>query len=285
MDDDVWHVGIFCCNEVERIGACIAAVDRAIGTHEGRIIVIVNGSTDGSAKAAASALVGIDRHTMLVEMDVADKATAINHFLYSSAGDLVFFVDGYVLVQPEAFDALAAAMRANKHANAASGVAVNGRTEAAFTQAPTHGRMSGGLFCLRMSFVNRLTLAGIALPAGLYRGDGLLGSMACYNLDPVSKPWNAFLCLSVQGARYEIYSLSLWRPSHYRRAFRRKVRQMRGLLENAAIKSIVHQRGFTALPRDCNAMIRDHVAVFGLPRVKLADRLFLELAWAGVGRG
>jgi hypothetical protein len=120
--------------------------------------------------------------------------------------------------------------------------------------------------------------AGITLPVGHYRGDGLLAHMATHDLDPVQNAFDPDLALNVTDAWFEIYSLSLTRPSHLLRQFRRKLRQMRGLIENAAARSIVHSKGYEALPQNCDDMLRDYLRMNPAPKLALPDRPFMALA-------
>jgi len=137
-----------------------------------------------------------------------------------------------------------------------------------------HGQLHG----VRRDFVDRLVARGIRLPIGLYYGDGLVGSMAMHDLDPLHIPWNTHRIAGVAGASYEIPTLSLFRPRDLRRQFNRKIRQMRGRLENLAIRSIVYQRGFEGLPQYSDDMIRTFLASYKPPRIALPDRLFMSLA-------
>jgi hypothetical protein len=72
--------------------------------------------------------------------------------------------------------------------------------------------------------------------------------------------------------------LSVLRWRDVRRQFRRKVRQMRGRVENAAVKRLVHERGYPALPRFADDMIADYLLEHDAPMVPVQDRLFMALA-------
>ena len=70
----------------------------------------------------------------------------------------------------------------------------------------------------------------------------------------------------------------MWRWRDLRRQFRRKVRQMRGKIENAAIKRLVHAGGYQALPRFADDMIADFLSRHAVPDVPVRDRPFMALA-------
>lgn len=279
-----WQVAVFCHNERERIAACLSSVAAAIGSHCGLITVISNGSTDGSEAAAQAAAASLGVPIEVFRIEHADKASAINSFLYQPMlrgdAELYFFVDGYVTVGPTALSATALRLGQCPRAVAASGVAISGRTATRSTQRAVEvgGVMHGQFFCLKPEFVRRMVDQGIRLPVGLYRGDGLLGSMAAHDLDAVGQPWVDGRLIGVADAQFAIDALSPFRPRDLRRQFRRKIRQMRGKLENAAIKKVIYARGYAALPASADDLIRDFLAEHPGPPVSLLDQPFMRLA-------
>ena len=271
-----WKVSIFCQNEERRIADCLNSVNAAIAASgkSALIIVRLNGSTDGSAAAARAVTPLPNAPIGIVESGFADKSSQINEEIYAHDADaeLHFFIDGYATINAGAFRDMAAAIRANPRALAATGVAANGRTEIKSRATTLRGGvMHGQFYALTRAFKARMTEAGFRLPMGLYRGDGLLGSMACMALDPVHLAWDNDRLIGVAGAEFTIDQLSLFNPSHLRRQFRRKVRQMRGKIENAAIKTIVHAAGYGALPAHADVMIAEYLADHPVPTV-FADR-------------
>jgi glycosyltransferase involved in cell wall biosynthesis len=279
-----WQIGVFCHNERGRIGACLASISAAIGSRRARITVIVNGSTDGSVAAARAASAGIGTPVQIFSIPHADKSNAINCFLLDrrlrADASMYFFVDAYVTIARDAFSAMAARLAERPGAMAATGIAANGRTEPRSRQATVEvgGVMHGQLYALRPDFIARMVAGGIRLPIGLYRGDGLLGSMAAHDLDALGQPWLNSRLIGVPEATFEIDALSLFRVRDLRRQFRRKVRQTRGRLENEAIKSVIYTRGYAALPSFADDLIREFLAVHPMPRVPLPDHPFLVLA-------
>jgi hypothetical protein len=275
-----WNVAVFCQNEAARIGQCIASIAQAIGTRRALVTVVVNGTTDDSAAVAWQAARAHNLPIEIWRIPHGDKANAIDQFLYKlrvPAG-MYFCVDGYVKIGPRSFEGLAAGLATRPAAVAATGIAINGRTMQRSSEEVLSGKLQGALHALRPEFIDRMVGQGISLPIGLYRGDGLLGSMAAHDLDPIGTQWDTSRIVGVAEATFEVPSLSLFAPNDLRRQFRRKVRQMRGHLENAAIKTVIYRRGFTALPAYADEMIATYLGEHGVPPTPLVDKPFMMLA-------
>jgi hypothetical protein len=159
------------------------------------ITVVINGSTDDSEAAAMTASANIDTPVQIFSIPQADKANAINSFLYNrqmrAEAVLYFFVDAYVTIDADALSAMAARLASCPAAVAASGIAGNGRTAARMARqaAEVGGILRGQFYCLTPDFIRRMVDGEIRLPIGLYRGDGLLGSMAAHDLNSLDLPW------------------------------------------------------------------------------------------------
>ncbi len=180
----------------------------------------------------------------------------------------------------DALVTLESCLAARPDAVAATGVAANGRpmvrdTERTLTEG---SRLHGQMHALRPDFIDRMVARGLRLPIGLYYGDGLIGSMALHDLDPLRNDWEQRRIAGSPVATYEIPELSPFRPRDLKRQFQRKVRQMRGRLENLAIRSIVYQHGYEGLPEYADDMVTAYVARHGRPAVSLLDRPFQSLA-------
>jgi glycosyltransferase involved in cell wall biosynthesis len=275
-------VAVFCHNEAARIGACLSSIAAAGRGFRLGVTVIANGTTDDSIARARTAIetAGLPAHIYAIAF--GDKSNAINQSFYSlrQRAKLHVFVDAYAIVAPNAFSGFAAMLSSHKEAVAATGVAGNGRTMAAATEETLRngGRLHGQLHAFRPSFLDRLTQAGLFLPIGLYRGDGLLGSMACHDLDPLGNSWESSRIKGTVEAVYEIPQLSPFRPADVRRQYRRKLRQMRGMLENAALMSSIYSGGFAALPHYADEMISAWLGNGGEVALGRIDRVFMSLA-------
>ena len=279
-----WQIAVFCRNEEHRIADCLKSIAAAIGSRSAQITVVVNGSTDASERNALAARREIAVPVEIFRIDYPDKSHAINTVFYDrqirfDAGTY-FFVDGYVTVGTYALTKLADSLALDSLAVAASGIACNGRTMSRQNQLrPTDGGvLRGALYALRPTFIERIVEQRIRLPIGLYRGDGLLNSMAAHDLDSLGQPWQDRRILTVPAATFEIDSLSLFRTRDLRRQFQRKVKQMRGKLESEAVKKVIYSRGYTALPRFADDLIREFLAANPLPRVPFGDRPFMGMA-------
>lgn len=277
-----WQIFVACQNEAARIAGCLASIRAAIGDRRALVTLNVNGCTDDSAAAAQRTARDHGLNLRLYRTQAGDKANAINQFIYSLRvpARMYVFVDGYVWIRPGALQGLEACLAANPLAVATTGVALNGRTMRLHTHAALArgGVLHGGLHALRPEFLDRMVAQGIRLPIGTYFVDGLVGSMAAHDLDATGREWDNGRIVGVRDAAFEIQSLSLFKPRDLKRQFRRKVRQVRGRLQNAAIKEVIYRHGYAGLPADADDLVREHLAKHGAPTVRLLDRPFMELA-------
>ena len=277
-----WNIAVFCHNEAERVGQCIDSIAAAVGTRRALVTLVMNGTTDNSAAVALQAAQARALPMAIYRIPYGDKANAIDQFLYALRvpAQMYFFVDGYVKIGPRSFEAMQASLTARPTAVAATGVPINGRTMVRDAKEilEVGGRLQGNLHALRPDFIERMIAGNIRLPIDLYRGDGLLGSMAAHDLDAMGKGWENGRIVGVAEATFEIRSMSIFSWRDLRRHFRRKVRQMRGQLENAAIKTIIYRNGFAALPLYADEMIAAYLRDHGVPPVPAVDRLFMRLA-------
>ena len=279
-----WQVAVFCQNEASRIAACLRSIAAAMDGESGSIALIVNGSSDDSVAVACAEAGALAVPLRVFTIAHGDKSHAINCFLHDPAiredASLYFCVDGYVTIAPGSFRAVIKRLRDCPRALAASGVASNGRTakDMARRAVEIGGVLQGQFHALRPDFVRRIVAGGMRLPIGLYRGDGLLGSMAAHDLDPVTGSWDNARIVGVADAQFAIDELSVLRWRDVRRQFRRKVRQMRGKIENAAIKRLVHVGGYQALPCFADDMIAEFLGRHAAPAVPWQDQPFMALA-------
>jgi hypothetical protein len=275
-------VTIFCHNEAGRIAACVQSVASAGRNIHLGLTVIANGTRDSSIACATAAIDATRLPARIYEIAHADKSNAINHSFGAlrQAARLHVFVDAYAVIARDTFTGFATVLSRHHEAVAATGIAGNGRTMKAATEETLEkgGRLHGQLHAFRPAFLDRLVAAGLKLPIGLYRGDGLLGSMACHDLKPLENPWVSQRVKGTTEAVYHIPQLSPFRPADVLRQFRRKIRQMRGRMENAAMQEIIYGQGFEALPHTADEMILAWLAKGGTLPTAPADRPFMALA-------
>ena len=275
-------VTVMCQNEERRIGTCLASIAEAGRGMHLAVDVIVNGSTDNSVRVALQASRDHRLDARVFRIEYGDKSNAINRAIHDlrRPARLHVFADAYAVLAPAALRALGQTLSLDSHAEAVTGVASNGRTMQAATASTLNegGRINGQLHAFRPAFLDRMVAAGIRLPVSLYRGDSLLASMVCHDLDAAGQDWDSRRAAASPDAVFEIPRLSPFRPRDIVRQFRRKVRQMRGRLENEAIKSIIYRDGFAALPGNADDMIAAWLADGGRVVAALSDRPFLALA-------
>ena len=252
-----FDIAVFAVNEAATLGACIQSIDLACAGRKAHISVLLNGTTDSSVmilKALRLSHAGMT----VYRFPVADKANAINHFLYQLRRNarVHIGVDAYTRISEGSFRAIADALDADRHALIASALPVSGRS-ATVVAANTMkgGIVNGQCYGLRADFVDRLVKAKYRLPLQIYRVDGLLGSMAAHDLDALNKTWENARLIGVAGASFALKPLSIFKWRDIRRQHKREIRQARGRMENAAIKSIIYTDGFDALPHNANDML------------------------------
>ena len=282
-----WNIAVFCRNERASIGRCIESLAQASRNRRALITLIVNGSTDDSAAAALAAGHECGASIAIYTIPHGDKANAMNRFYYQlrETAAFYFFVDAYARIAPNALAELESCLATRPDVVAATGIAANGRTMRLHS-IPTlegGGQLHGQLHALRADFIDRLMERKIRLPIGLYYGDGLVGSMAMHDLDPLSIAWDPKRIGASPGATYEIPVLSPFRLQDLKRQYHRKIRQMRGRLENLAIRGIVYRQGYAGLPEYADDMIEDYLSHYPLPPVVAADRIFRALALRQIG--
>lgn len=276
-----WHAAVYCSNVGERLRACLDSLGVALVRKRALITVVLNGP-DAESLAAARAAMAADAPIEIVHIPLRDKSNAINQFNYNLRVPARAYaaVDGNVQVGANAFVAMEERLGSAPHAMAVTGVSINGRTmrKLGAQALRTGGVLHGQLHALRPDFLDRMTDRGIKLPIGLYRGDGLLGSMAAHDLDPLSKPWDDTRVLPEARATFTVPRLSLLDSGDVRHLFRRRVRQMQGLIENKAVAAIIYRSGFEALPEHVADLIQGYLAVHPAPQVSPLDRPFQWLA-------
>ncbi len=276
-----WNIAVYCQNEEKRLQGCLERVVAALAGRRALITVILNGSQDrslDSARAVAMAGAPVE----IFQIGSGDKSNAINQFIYAlrSPARLYGAVDGYAYIASASFRAMEERLETDPHAVAATGICSNGRTMNLATQntLTVGGQLHGQLHAFRSDFYDRMVARRIKLPVGTYWGDGLLGSMAAHDLDALSQPWENSRIAGVAAATYEIPMLSPFRFDDVRRQFRRKVRQMRGQIQNAAISELIYRAGYEGLPDDADEMVESFLANHAAPKIGWPDRIFRMLA-------
>jgi hypothetical protein len=277
-----WNVAVFCRNERRSIAGCIESIAGASRGRRTLVTLIVNGTSDDSAAVALDTASKCGVAIVVHAIPYGDKANAINCFFYTlrEPARYYFFIDAYVRIGPDALAAMETCLATRPDVIAATGVAVNGRTMylGSARTLSEGGHLHGQLHALRRDFIDRLVARRLRLPIGLYCGDGLIGSMAMHDLDPLRIEWEPKRIAGSPEATYAIPTLSTISVRDMRRQFQRKVRQMRGRLENLAIRRIIYERGYEGLPEFADDMVKAYLVEHGRPGTSVFDRPFQMLA-------
>jgi glycosyltransferase involved in cell wall biosynthesis len=265
-----WSVVVFAHNEAASLPACLQAIAEAGRGAMMDVTVLLNGSTDASPAVAMASLrrVGLQGRVCLIPH--ADKANAINQFLHwlRPTAETYVFVDAYAVVEPHALRHLARALQAAPAANGAAAMPSSGRSAASLRrQIEEQGGLHGSLFALRGTFVERLVAQGVRLPLGMYRGDGLLGSLLLHDLDAQGGGWERERIVVAREATWKAPTLRPWRLQDARRYWRRLIQQARGRLQWPAIRSAIYDparpanaAGFAALPAEADRLTLEWLA-------------------------
>lgn len=258
-----WSVVVFARNEAASLRPCLEAIQQAVGRRDARVEVVLNGCTDASPALVRGFAAQAPLPVRLWQIGHADKSNAWNQYVHTirAQARTHFFVDAYAKVQPGAFTALQAALDAQPEAQAAAAVPSCGRSAAATRAAMlVSPALHGSLHALRGSFLQRVRHASLNLPVGLYRGDGLIGSFVMHDLDAQSNPWNTRRIVVAPEASWQVRPLSPLRPADLRRWWNRRIQQARGRLEDAALREVIYQAGFGALPPLADSLLRGWIA-------------------------
>ncbi len=275
-----FDIAVFAVNESATIGACIQSIDRACAGRDTHISVLLNGTTDHSVEVLKTLRLSHAAMTVY-RFPVADKANAINHYLYELRRNarVHIGIDAYTKIGEGSFRAIADAFDADPHALIASALPVSGRSATKVAANTMKGGLTNGqCYGLRPDFVDRLVEAGYRLPLQLYRVDGLLGSMAAHDLDALNKPWDGARLIGVKGASFALTPLSIFKWRDIRRQYNREIRQARGRMENAAIKVLIYKGGYASLPDNANNMIKDWLKSNQSSTLSIREEYFKRLA-------
>jgi hypothetical protein len=226
--------------DVATLSNCIASVIRACKGNAVVIDVLVNGNPQLAHDTVQTRLVCPERcHLRIWSIQQGDKAHAWNeyvHRIWPRQGDAIF-LDGYVEVCADAFDALDTALASAPEALGATGVPTSGRSAAQLrAQMLREGGFHGNLNVLRADVIHRLRTSGFRLPLGLYRTDSLTGALLMFGLDPATHTWDKQRIAVVPGAAWNVRALGHLSYKNIISQWKRILRQAQGELENRAVR-------------------------------------------------
>jgi len=245
-----WAVCVFAYNEERGITACLDSVLSAGAAGSTRVYVVANGCSDGT-EALVEGYAKSHPQVTLVPLRLGDKSNAWNVFVHEVApeADVCFFVDGDVRVCEGAFERLAAALEASPGANAAAAVPARGRSKA-WQEALVceHHLILGNLYALRGEFVARARDGHVRFPIGYIGDDGLITSLAKWNLDPQG-PFLEERVAPCPEAKFTFSSLSYRSLRDWKLYFRRGVRYSHRHFQHEMLVPILREFGVQGMPR------------------------------------
>ena len=284
-----WGVVLFAARETpDAMRQTIAAAQLAVA-EQTTIDVLVNGNaslaTAVVALLAAPKAAPANGRLRVWSIPHGDKANAWNQYVHHiwAAEELVFFVDGYARVQPDALQLLGNAVMGSDFALGGSGVPTVGwSADVLRANMLKNGGMHGNLCCVKGTALASMKQRGIRLPVGLYRTDSLMETWLVYDLDPIANKWDDARVLVHGRATWGMDEGRVWHPSSVLAHWRRKLRQAQGNLEMRAFKDFFVTR--PQLPERLPATSRALVANWmvqcpGDARASLRGHPLRQWAW------
>jgi glycosyltransferase involved in cell wall biosynthesis len=270
-------VTVLAHNEQMRIARCLRSLP--LGDPGVAIHVVVNGSVDRTADIAREFAVRTANVTVH-EYREGGKSRSWNRFVLDELPEFHrahIFADGDAEIVPGSIAALALALKASPHANAASGLPRNGRRVAYYNHMIQleHG-MFGDLYALPGEFLRRMKAAGIRLPDDLIGDDGLIGALAKTDLmtEDHYDPERILFC---EGAGFLCDPVQVFRPSSWQLQYRRMINYSVRHFQNAIISAIMRGAGPTALPRRMASLYAQSLPEMQ-PRLRFPEAYFDRLA-------
>ncbi|MEQ8412372.1 MAG: glycosyltransferase family A protein [Erythrobacter sp.] len=254
--DRLIQVTVLAHNEEARIDACLASLP--VGEEGVHVTVVVNGSTDLTA-ARVRAHEGVE----LVEYEQGGKARSWNRFVLEAGrkADTFVFVDGDAQLVPGTVAALSDALTGNPHANAASGLPMNGRRAKAYRRSIAAERgLFGDCYALAGDFVRRMRESGIRLPDDIVGEDGLVRALASTDLGPESE-WSSARVIPVEAAGFWCEPNALDAKGLRQQAARMTNYSLRHF-QNRIVSDIMRGPGPKALPRELAALYPQYLPRF-----------------------
>lgn len=168
-----------------------------------------------------------------------DKAHAWNEYMHTIWADesIVFFIDGYVRINPDAVSILGNAVSSNANVFGGSGVPTTGRNASKQRGIMLkEGGMQGNFCCMKGESIREFKRRQIRLPLGIYRTEVLISTLLAFGIDPQRKKWDAHRILVDPLASWTHDERNWWNYKHVYAQLKRIFRQARGRLENKAVR-------------------------------------------------
>lgn len=248
----------------EPLAVCIKTIEAAciaVSKH-GRIDLLVNGNTSLAHSLSRVLEDGLYQRVRVWDIPLGDKGNAWNLYIHKIWCDecIVFFIDGYVRLFEDSLERLYRTLHLNPDAFGGSGVPSIGRTANVLRlEMIKNGGFHGNLCCLTKNAICELKRRNIKIVLGMYRVDSLMGAFLCYGLDIASNKWNPKRTVVDSMASWDIDTKRWWRWSDCSAKIRQFERQLRGKMENAAVKNLFMVQNIDPerLPTDCYKLIEE----------------------------
>jgi glycosyltransferase involved in cell wall biosynthesis len=270
-----WSVCVFARNEERLLPHCLAALGPAAAGGAFVAHVMVNGSTDGTARVAG-ALAAADPRLRVHEIALGDKANAWNDYVHRISGTAAMhvFIDGDVRPSAGAFAGLAKAFASETRAYGVAALPAAGRTRRGWAKKLFEGGwLSGNLYAVTGTALSLIKERGIRMPVGAYGEDGLLSYLFLTDLRGGADDSHKQRIAIADDAFFEFDSLgaNARDVEIYRRRLRRYSQRY---VQNQILYPILKARGVAAMPAD----IREIFTLENLrgvrPRLNLESFLF-----------
>lgn len=199
-------------------------------------------------------------HIRLWSLGLGDKANTWNTYFHRiwNGEDLVFFIDGYVRLQPCSLLRLMQSIKTEPRSFGGTGVPTAGRSAIQIrTSMLSNGGFHGNFCCIRGKVISELRKKKINIPLGLYRVDSLVGAILYFGLNPKENEWKTYRIVVDGSATWDVDTKHWWRWTDVKAKLNQSERQLRGMVENSAVKYFfnIEKELPQNLPVDCHSLI------------------------------
>ncbi len=224
-------------------------------THPIQVYVIANGCTD-CTETLVRDFAATRPWIELVSIALGDKSNAWNLFVHDLASQeqVCFFVDGDVRVTAGSFDALSSALHVTPGANGAAAIPISGRNRRKLQRLVCEEYLIlGNLYALQGQFVCRIRNEGIRLPIGYIGDDGMVTSLAKWDLNPMG-PFIHERIVPCPSASFAYRSLSPKMIRDWQLYWRRCVRYSLRHFQDKLMSSLLMRKGIKEMPNTAKCL-------------------------------
>lgn len=190
----------------------------------------------------------------------ADKANTWNQHIHSIwAGNTdTIYIDGYVLINRDSVLRLQNTLQKNPSALGTSGAPSIGWSAKKIRETMKNDGGFHGNFCaISAAALARIREHNAKLPLGMYRVDALMGAFLAFGLSDKERRWQPKIYTPTTFDATWMCTEKLWySPKDIASWYRRRERQLRGQIENSAIKALLTEdmTSFADLPKNIAAL-------------------------------